>query len=69
MSRQHGEKMVLGELVCKFRVVSGYDVQKFLLFLFGWQVNQEERTVTVEAGIQLTELNEKLYQNGLAFSV
>ena len=34
-----------------------------------WQVNHEERTVTVEAGILLTEFNERLYDNGLAMSV
>ena len=33
------------------------------------QVNHDERTVTVEAGMELTDLNEQLYQNGLALSV
>ena len=43
--------------------------KRFSNILCVWQVNDEERTVTVEAGIELTELNELLYQNGLAFSV
>ena len=37
--------------------------------LYCWQVNHEERTVKVEAGILLTELNELLFENGLALSV
>jgi len=37
--------------------------------LFYCQINHEDKTVTVEAGIELTELNELLDQNGLALSV
>jgi len=33
------------------------------------EVDEERQRVTVEAGILLTELNQRLYDNGLALSV